>query len=307
MNVHSRNGNITSIPWIRAGWGDNLDPEFSENENFHIDYGGFTRPTNTYLETAQKTITDIVKKYPPPYYLMLSGGADSQTMLWAWMNSKVPFIPVTFIYSGQGMLFNDYDFKELKEFYKNHKITNYEFINLDIIEFLENDLNRFATLYQCTSPQLCTHMKMVTHLDNNGTKIFSGNFGDCHYTYTIFGLDRFAIRSEYNVIPFFLLYDKEIASHGSFSKNRSDQDTYLKKIKHLQYLKIPVMPQPKKQTGFEKIKDFYDLQTDKVTVRERIRYSNLPSKRLFDIMFRYRFMKKIPYCDEIVYLGRYFI
>lgn len=307
MSVRLESGKITSINWINSGWGSHLDPKFNATKKYYVDYGEFTKPTNSYLDTARQTINHITNTYPPPYYLMLSGGIDSQTMLWAWINSGVPFIPITFKYvdnTGKNSTpFNDYDYAGMLEFCKTHAVLNYEFRELDIISFLENELVNFVKKYRCTSPQICTHMKMVTLLGEEGTKIFSGNFADCRYTYTIFGLDRFATYSTHNVIPFFLLYTKDIASHGEFVIHKKDH--YSKKIQHLRSLGIPVIPQPGKQTGFEKIKDYYDLHASKVTVLDRLRFSSMPSKRVFDILFRYKFMSVTPYIDEVVYQGGY--
>ena len=78
---------------------------------------------------------------------------------------------------------------------------------------------------------------------------------------------------------------------------------YEKKIQFYTSLNIPIIPQLKKQTGFEVIKDYYDTRKDLVVPpKMRIKYASMPSKRKFDLLFRYMLMEKIKYVDQVIYI-----
>jgi hypothetical protein len=176
-----------------------------------------------------------------------------------------------------------------------------DFLNLKNT-YLENDLENYATKYQCTSPQICAHMCMSEEL-SGGPIIFSGNFArDFNYTYTILGLKRYADTSGRSVIPFFLLHDPELA--GVLPQAPGNGNNYsTKKYEAYSKLGVPVIPQPGKQTGFEVIKDYYDTRKDLVVPPKiRIKYANMLSKRKFDLLFRYMIMEKIKYVDQIAYI-----
>jgi hypothetical protein len=277
--------------WLRR-WHDSVN-------QYHIDLIN-ANPTRTpLLDVARRVITEISSSYPPPYHLMVSGGVDSQSMLWLWMNSGVEFIPISIRYTlNDGTIFNDHDLLQLDEFAVKHKL-NIDYKNFNILKFLENDLWDYAEKYQCTSPQITTHMAM-SEMVTTGTVIFSGNFiAHAVYDYTILGLERYANMSNRNIIPFFLTHDPELASGLIQYEKPNNCIKYASKVLTLQKAGIPVIPQNNKLTGFEKIKDFYD--NCHVTGAERIKYANKPSKRNFDIMFRYRLEDKIKYVDKILY------
>jgi hypothetical protein len=292
------------MDWMRFGWGENFSNEFNSKTSFYVDLTNLITSNKSLLEISQRVIKEIIEKYPPPYYLMVSGGMDSQVMLWCWMNSGIDFIPISMKYTGAPEfkeILNDHDLIELDIFAKNNNI-DIQYKYFDVINFLENDLERYAIKYQCTSPQICTHMKM-SEIITDGTVIFSGNFArDFNYTYTILGLKRYSDLSNRSVIPFFLLYDRELANILKYnSSNRKDYST--NKVEAYSNLKVPVIPQPGKQTGFEIIKDYYDTRQDlKVPPKIRIKYASMPSKRKFDLLFRYMLMEKVKYVDKVTYL-----
>lgn len=289
--------------WIKFGWGAGFSPKFDSQSRFYVDVSNAIYSKENLLEVSAKVIADIASKYPPPYYLMVSGGIDSQALLWCWINSGVPFIPVSVRYIGAPEykeILNQHDLEELEKFSSQHGI-NVSYIDFDIVNFLENKLKEYAIKYQCTSPQICTHMK-ISELVDKGTAIFSGNFLlGFSYTYTILGLKRYADNSERSCIPFFFLHDRKLAG----LRNRTDYgEGYEGKVEFYHDLGIPVIPQNGKQTGFETIKDYYDTRTDLViSTTEKLRFMNMPSKRKFDLLFRYRLMKEIHYQDKVIYVG----
>ena len=292
------------MDWIRTGWGSEFSQTFDPLTPYYVDINNLIKSNKSLLEVSTRVIQEITEKYPPPYHLMLSGGMDSQIMLWCWLNSGTPFYPISVKYTGAPEykeILNDHDLIELEQFANNHDITiDYKYF--DVINFLENDLETYAIGYQCTSPQICSHMCMSEQL-SEGTVIFSGNFArDFGYTYTILGLKRYADTSERSVIPFFLLHDSELA--GVLQQTPEKRNDYsIKKYNAYMSLGVPVISQPKKQTGFEVIKDYYDTRKDLVVPPKiRLKYANMPSKRKFDLLFRYMLMEKIKYVDKVVYI-----
>jgi hypothetical protein len=286
------------------GWGSEFSQTFDPTIPYHVDTTNLIKSNKSLLEISTRVIQEITEKYPPPYHLMLSGGMDSQIMLWCWLNSGIPFHPVSVKYTGASEykeILNEHDLMELDEFSKNHNVQiDYKYF--DIVNFLENDLENYAIRYQCTSPQICAHMCM-SEMIIDGTVLFSGNFvRDFRYTYTILGLKRYADNSNRSIIPFFLLHDRELAGVLQQAPGKGN-DYSIKKYNAYTTLGAPVIPQPKKQTGFEVIKDYYDTRTDLiVTPKMRIKYASMPSKRKFDLLFRYMLMEKIKYVDQVIYI-----
>ncbi len=292
--------------WIKFGWGPSFSSDFTRTTNFHVSFENSIKSDLPLLEISNRVINDIANDYPPPYTLMVSGGVDSQSMLWMWLQSKVPFTAVSIKYMSpnRSLCFNEHDLYELRLLSEKHNIP-IEYKEFDSIDFFENRLIEYATRYQCNSPQICTHMA-ISELIPTGTVIFSGNFAaQVPYTYTIWGLKRYADIIKRPTIPYFLLHDAELANVIQVERKITDRNTsldnYLDKVKSLNNLGIPVIPQPTKQTGFEKIKEFYDQFHDRITFMDRIKYNRMPSKRVFDILFRYRISDKIPYQDRVIY------
>lgn len=306
------------MKWIKFGWGDSFLPSpLKSTDKFHVEFPPTNNTTleRSIVEVANEVIKKISHSYPSPYNLFVSGGVDSQTMLWLWKRSGVPFNAISIVYENPNGVtpLNEHDLVQLKEFATIHDIpiTYKEF---DLINFLEHELPQYAIRYQCTSPQICTHMKMSECCDQ-GTVIFSGNFKDyAPYTYTILGMKRYADMSERNVIPFFLLHDETLASYtsGISVKPREHLSeivndwVYTSKIEILHKIGIPVIRQKTKYNGFEKVKEYYDEQDSKyslVTPLDRLKFVDQPSKRAFDILFRYRLTNLVKYQDQVIYIN----
>jgi len=246
------------------------------------------------LESLVAYVHRIAITYPPPFTLFVSGGIDSQTMLYVWKRSGVPFNAVHVRYNG----FNDHDIDECKQFCEREQIE-LSYLDFDILDFLENHLNHYATTYRCASPQLCTHMKF-SELVKDGTKIFSGNLpypGRLAIDNTIYGLQRYATLTKSSIIPFFLMSDETVAKASILQMSRNeeyirkfDTDPYSFKCARYRTLGIPIIPQSNKLTGFERLKDYYDAYSDRVTVKMRLAQSSLPSKRVFDQLFRNKYL-----------------
>lgn len=304
------------MKWVKMGWGDDFLDERLPGLKYNVSFKNAVYSDSTPLEISKRVIEEISQTYPPPYTLMCSGGIDSQTMLWFWHNSGVPFRVLSVVYknSDDGTNFNDHDLEQLKEFADRYQIP-VQYKDFDIINFLENDLVTYATKYECTSPQITAHMAMSEGID--GTVIFSGNFRKhVDYTYTVLGLKRYADISKRNFIPYFLLHDKELAvSIDKYITSAKQPDVskildkhernaahYKNRVDLLQYAQIPVISQPNKLTGFEIIKNYYDEKSKRLNLipwMERIKYKMFNSKRAFDILFRYRLTEIIKYEDLV--------
>lgn len=245
------------------------------------------------LDAAKNAINLIQKEYPPPYYLMVSGGVDSQAMLYSWLLFGTDYIPVSIIYND---IFNLHDLIQIQQFSSLHTLS-INYINFDLLNFLTNEYNTFSEKIRCSSPCISAHVKMVEHL--KGTVIFSGdplNIRGATLTDAILGLYRASIQQK-NIIPYFFLHTPELAYSFIYKKNDekyfNSLNDYGKKIYMYHESEFPVIPQLQKTSGFEKVKDYYDLRFwHSVPYNNRLKYSTKPSKRTFDLLYRYPYEEK---------------
>lgn len=289
------------MKWTKEYW-DSSGPE----KTFVIDFTNLVFSDRLPVVIALDVVRNIATEYPRPYNLFVSGGVDSQSMLWAWHNTNINFKAFFVRYKTNDHYYNDHDYQTLLEFSKKYNIK-IEFLDFDVINFLESDLLSYAIKYQCTSPQICTYMKM-SELVKGGTIIFSGSYLDSTVSsldYTIYGTERYGFISNRNVISRFLLHEKELA--GSFlilykKYCHLSIDPY--ELKCLVYHRsgFPVIPQKEKYTGFEYIKKYYDSQQNLVSIDEIEEAKNKPSQRVFDIVFRYRLEKLVKYNNDIKFI-----
>jgi hypothetical protein len=274
--------------WIHYGWGDDLKKNRHSNE--HLVYYFEDIPKNdskNSIESAKYTVNTIIENYPSPYYLMCSGGVDSQAMLYSWYISKKSFHVVFVKYISKGIWFNEHDFTNLKLFTERYNIE-VEFIEIDIIEFLETKLFLYAKQTDCDSFQICAHMRMTDEIIF-GTIIFSGNYVNPRYNglrYTQTALHRYAILNdseEKKIIPFFFLHTPEIVDF-LISMNNFDYHT-----KCQRYLEkgFPVIPQETQTNGFEILKTYYDQFDHMIPKKNKLYYYHMPSNRTIDLLYRY--------------------
>ena len=280
--------------WISYGWGPTKKDEWAPVDILHVEYLPPTQVGLDAMVMAKKVVDRICKEFPPPYTLMCSGGTDSQAMIWAWYKSGQPFNIVSISYVTSDMVFNTYDVVELFQFAAQLSLP----VNVkqfDVINFLETELPEYAQKYDCDSPQICTYMKM-SELVDKGTIMFSGNFlwGDSGgaFSYTHLGLQRYAEAVSTDtraIIPFFLMCDRDMARTLLPYIDSVPPDISQGKNHAYHLAGYPVIAQPEKQTGFEHLKNYYDDQMHRVSIENRIKYSSQPSKRAFDLLFRYPF------------------
>lgn len=243
------------------------------------------------LDAALLTVQHIVDNYPAPYTLMVSGGIDSQAMLWAWHQSGQPFTALSGRYNTD---MNAHDHVQLLEFAEHHNIT-VDFLDLDLLDFFANEYSTWADKYQCDSPQICAHMRIASAV-TAGTVILSGNFLEKTHpalTYAILGMKRYAEQSGQSMVPFFFLETPELAySFISILDSSNSAAAYQRRVEAYWSAGFPVGPQCRKYTGFEKYKDYYDQLGHLVPVTDRLEFVGKPSDRVFDQLLRYPYERK---------------
>lgn len=294
------------MDWIKFNWGENDIWGYKNNDVFTIDLSNIEKTDLSPLEESINLIKKIVQEYPPPYNLFLSGGIDSQAMLYAWLKSKEKFNIISFTYNKN---YNSHDLFTLNIVAKkfNVKVNYYD---IDYFYFLNNELYDYSKNYVCNSPQITFYIKLSESI-NEGTNIFSGhplNLTNAQPSldYTILGLYRYKLKTKKSIIPFFFCSDAKLAYsfHKTYIQNtipfisRYNIKNY--DVKSLHYLQsgFDIIP-TNKYSGFEKYKKFYDSQNDLIHPSERLKYHKFISKRNFDIIFRYRLFELNNYSTTI--------
>lgn len=243
-------------------------------------------------QAAELTINEVLINYPSPYYLMASGGIDSQFMLYFWKLYGKDYIPTTIMYDHT---FNLHDYSTIIEFAKVQSLE-INFINFDLLYFLQQEYDSYSEKFRCSSPCISAHIKMTEHL--KGTVIFSGDFlgkNSACLTDAIMGLYRASLVRT-TLIPYFFLHTPQLAY--TFYENTNNHNLlhikeYEKKVLRYKDLGVPIIPQKTKISGFEIVKDYYDKHFYHLVPKlNRLKYANKQSKRTFDLLYRYPYEEK---------------
>lgn len=258
------------------------------------------------LEAAKLAVENIMKKYPPPYHIMVSGGIDSQATLYSWKLYGKNYIP-TFVRFNNDM--NSHDFEELKIFSEQENITIYK-IDYDLLEFYNTRYEEMTKEYRCPSPQILAHIDMIKNLP--GTVIMSGNFLSTTFFYNSVYHALTLESQKRNFIPFFLLSYPELAYTGlvsmaekKFSDVKVIPTTYDYKVLLYHRNGFPVIPQKTKQSGFEQVKDYFDKHyANMVSGNSKLKYMNKLSKRTFDLLLRYPYEELYGIQPKKVYINQ---
>lgn len=207
--------------------------------------------------------------------ICFSGGIDSQIMLQCFLRSSVKFNVIIMRFEDD---LNLHDIKTATEFCSKHNIS-YTFLDLNVIDFLENELPSFANQYNVSSPQFATHFKMFLMLKELGytSAIAAGN----PPSRTDKGWFRpgkeqtdwieFSDKIQWKINGDFLSYHWKLALLLACLYKHEDKlpenffearhQTYLYKTRSYLNAKFDLIPQETKLTGFEKIKDYYQTLT----------------------------------------------
>lgn len=260
------------------------NPIVSYDDNvFSFTFKG-TSGDKSALLSSHDAVQYIISHYPPPFNLYVSGGIDSQAMLYAWHSFGCSFNVICVDYCGM----NKHDIDTLSVFTKIYDIS-VQYLTFNVVDFLENEHDSYARRYLCGSPQITTYMKMSEM--TSGTNIMSGN---CMYDgmmlpdSNVMSLYHYATLSGYHMVPFFFLETKELTHAFAKSDYIEKFTDYQKKVAIYQSNGFPVLPQVQKYTGFEEIKNMFDSKNVPYTDR-LYRKPNQNSKRPFDIMYRNKY------------------
>lgn len=281
------------MDWVKFGFGPDY-LEYSRTLPFYVNYNNARRSTIPAFDLYVQAVRRIVEQYPKPYTLICSGGVDSQAMILAWLQARVPFDVVTARYNG-GM--NDHDLENLWLLQKRENFA-VRVLDLDVLYFHENDLIDYAVKYDCTSPQVLTHMLICDQI-NRGTIVSSGclvtkNGMHGANNYVTFGLHRYSKITGKSMVPFFWMHDIDMMpvfeevrkSLGIKIEDVVDQATnYDTKCRIYQGAGLDVIPQDLKYNGFEKIKEYYDQFP--LDYKTRVLTAGNISQRNYDLRFRY--------------------
>ena len=256
----------------------------------------------TPLEASKLAINYIVSSYPPPYTLMLSGGVDSQAMLYAWHMSGINFLTLSATYNDN---LNHNDLKTLIQFSQQHHI-DINYTSFDLFNFLFTEHESYVHNYRCGSPHMTTFMKISEQV-KEGTVIMSGNIISpgqqvLPISKNNFGLYKYAKATKRNIIPFFFLETDQLAfsfsQYGIYINPRmapgNPLPMYETKVALYQKAGFPVIAQEQKLTGFEEVKNYCDLHyKDLITLQDKLAITpSTNSKRTFDLLFRNKYELK---------------
>lgn len=276
--------------------------------------------TPSAIEAARYTVEYICNNYPGPYNLCVSGGIDSQAMIYAWHISNKPFNLYSAVYNND---FNLYDLETLTLFANNYNLlVNY--IHLDVLDFLEKEHSIYAQNYLCGSPHITAYMKIADTIQN-GTVIFSGNYIPKRKAIiapeNVMGLYHYSVLSGRSCVPFFLCETRELAHSFDQSiiptliDDANRVKGYTNKVAIYTYNGFPVIPQSlynssylrdiSGQTGFEKVKEYFDDDNNlprPITSLDKI--TRLPSQRSnrnFDLLYRNKYETLFAHTKYIIY------
>jgi hypothetical protein len=278
-----------------------------EGNDYFFDFVKFSKVEISPLDAALLTVQKIQDNYPPPYTLMLSGGVDSQAMLYAWHISGVPYKTLSAQYNER---MNENDLVTLRQFSSSHGIQ-INYVDFDLLTFLDKEHKEYVEKYRCGSPHMTTFMK-ISELVEQGTVIMSGNFFIVEFPNSSpidknnFSLYRYAKITNRPIVPYFFMETKELA-YSFLTHIRNNMSLYVqhnktgldhnynKKILAYQLNGFPVISQIEKLTGFEKVKDYFDKHYNHlVTTEDKIqRLSDTQfSNRTFDLLLRNKYEYK---------------
>ncbi len=247
--------------------------------------GSIKRKVGTAFQEAQiaaKLIYKSAKEMGQNVVLCLSGGIDSSAMLSAFMASGFPFKTIIMRFNNN---LNDFDIKQMIQFCSKKNISC-EIFDLDVLDFFESGKYlEYGKIYQCQSPQMATHLYLLDqikgcpvlswqapeffyHLDPENKKKPAVCLGLPGHLHSVFL--RYFVQNKKSGVPFFFLYTTELLAAFYhlplmqkliwFSRKGADVH-YSYELKCITYRHsgFPVKPKKMKYTGFEKVRDHYDL------------------------------------------------
>ena len=279
------------FPWtsnnhFSCGFHQNGSGEANKNIHF-AKVGSASRELFSAFKEAQMAAKEIyysAKLLKQEVFLCLSGGVDSEAMLQAFLFAEVPFKAIIMRFNDN---LNDFDIQEILDFCESQRIP-YEIFDLNLFDFFESGKYlEYGKKYQCQSPQLATHLylcdhikgcpvlswqapEVYYHIKEGGERVSSKGLPNClHAVYL-----RYFVANKRMGVPFFFLYTPELLTaffHLPFIQRIiffGRQGAHACGSYELKCIKyrgsgFPVWPKGQAYTGFEKVKDYYDLKDQK--------------------------------------------
>jgi hypothetical protein len=207
-------------------------------------------------------------------FVSLSGGADSQATCLALQQAGIPFTAAILVFEHD---LNANDTDVAFEFCEKNNI-DYITVNIDLMRFLTRDLKSYIEKYQCISPQITPQFWFYEKLINehDATSIIGGGsspymrdnewqFGSSRSQtawYTFNQINKFNVignfRSyDFNIGIAFMLAHKNTIT-GEVDEYKRCMRNYRSKVQAMYNLGFNVIPQTRKSTGFEIIKEKFE-------------------------------------------------
>lgn len=260
---------------------------------FYSEIGTPERPLESGLQEAiraAKLIYNEAHSIGQDVVLCLSGGVDSEAMLWSFIAAEVNFKCIFMRFEND---LNDYDLVDNVELCKKLGVE-FSYYDVNIRDFYESEkYYQYGQKYRCQSPQLAAHLHLINAI--KGYPVLAGNPleiyaidknivhnipGDLHCTYL-----RFFVQNNRAGAPYFFLYTPELCYsflHGEimqellyFARLGADVNFFYE-LKCLIYRDagFNIKPRSDKFTGFEKLRKLYD------------KLDNSTHGQAFDLRFR---------------------
>ena len=197
----------------------------------------------------------------------LSGGIDSQAVMYAAAKSKVPFEVVSMRFNKD---LNSHDLITGQELAKSLGIT-IRYIDINIIQFYTTGKYLdYIDPYQNSSPQMAALLWMYEQItSNNNIIIGTGNPIIKHASgwsgmnnYTLFAWERFCQIKDFAMIGFFWWYSPALfgSLYTETAEDFASVEPYEFKCDIYKKNGFKIIPQSGKQNGFENVKKvFFEL------------------------------------------------
>jgi hypothetical protein len=251
----------------------NLDPEFFNNLAPFSD----AKKKRWRIEAA-KRCAETLGQFPA---LCFSGGIDSQAMLHCWAEADLEAHVIIFTFK-DGL--NKQDCEHAKSYCHTHDIP-YREIEFDIVQFLTRDNVTVTESYGGVSPQFNTHYRFVEILTHMGyTGVCFGGLAPDRNT-GVYGMNQRRVPLHWSIVDnfpipvqgSFLSFSPELSwaitlQMKDIEEPKYEFDTHTKQLeaearryeqKVLAYKKcgFEIIQQPRKYTGFELVKEYFEELT----------------------------------------------
>jgi hypothetical protein len=240
--------------------------EFSDDFGNWIATKGYSWNIKALRDMMLNSTAQLASELGDKLVVALSGGIDSQAACLALKTMGVPFT-VAIMKFHDNWNVQDTDYAEY--FCKIHGLE-YKIYELQIFDFLKNDLQKYVAKYSCPSPQLCCHHWLIEQIAGAGaTGILLG--GDVPYVENnewSFAMSRsqssWVSHQAINniLVRSWKTWSKEIAMAFTLTTDSDSTKTfYQNKVNSSLVLGFDIIPQSDKKNGFERVKKYFENLT----------------------------------------------